>query len=281
MNHALPLGTMVVVGYEAAPLHEQLRQWVRTRIRHLELYPNWLQAPSAEQARAACAGFGMLVHAVHAAWGTDSFSGERIDLASTDEPARRRSQQEVRRSLAFAEAAGASCLVVHPGGVSDPAEGPARTDALRTSIDTLLPAAEKADVRLCLENMPGNAFPGRHMRELVHLVRSYDSPLLRICLDTGHSHIVNSVADDIRIAGRFLATTHVHDNDGLSDLHAGPTTGTIAWETAAAALAEVGYAGPLMLECVQWCRAEADRINPDYLARLYRLCRLAAGNTCG
>jgi len=281
MSDALPLGAMVVVGFEPAPLPEQLDRLEPTRIRHLELYPNWAESPPPEPTRATCAEFGMAIHSVHAAWGTESFSGERIDLASTDETVRHRSVEQVGRSVDYAGGVEASCLVVHPGIHSQPSENARRTDRLRASVDELLPAAREASVRLCLENLPGKAFPGRDMRELTAFVAEYDDPLVGICLDTGHSHIANSVAADIRIAGSLLATTHFHDNDGITDLHVGPTFGTIPWEQAAEAFAEVGYAGPLMLECVGWSREQADRLGTDYLSRLYRICERSAGNSRG
>ena len=56
-------------------------------------------------------------------------------------------------------------------------------------------------------------------------------------------------SDSIRLLGReYLACLHVHDNDGVRDLHWVPYRGVIDWADFSLALHEIGYEGTLSLE---------------------------------
>jgi sugar phosphate isomerase/epimerase len=266
-----PLGWMVAAGFETRSLESQLARLAGTRFGHVEVYPRWAGNPDPEPTRRVCQRAGVIIHSVHGVWGSESHSGERIDLASLRADLRRRSVEEVGRSVAYAGAVGAACVVVHPGVLSDPETLADRADALRAGLEELLPLAERADVRLCLENMPPGVHPGSRTGDLFDLIESIGDSRLGICLDTGHAHIVDTVAGEIRAAGRWLVTTHVHGNDGRTDQHAGPLEGAIPWDEAKQALAEVDYSGPLMLECSRWYNRKPSRMNAEHLDALYRI----------
>ncbi|MCI8442746.1 MAG: sugar phosphate isomerase/epimerase [Provencibacterium sp.] len=74
-----------------------------------------------------------------------------------------------------------------------------------------------------------------------------------VCMDTGHcNHAVpygNPPPQEvIRRLGKKIACLHLHDNDGRSDQHKIPMTGTIDWEAVFDALEETGYSGSYNLE---------------------------------
>ena len=76
-----------------------------------------------------------------------------------------------------------------------------------------------------------------------------------ICIDTGHSNKAMrfgnpSAADVIRMCGKDIIALHLNDNDGLSDQHKTPATGTIDWNDVFSALDEVGFNGVYNLEVV-------------------------------
>jgi sugar phosphate isomerase/epimerase len=116
----------------------------------------------------------------------------------------------------------------------------------------LIEVGREHGVVVCMENMP---FIHQHLatpKALLEFVRTFDSPWLRLCLDTGHAAVFKNgttPADAVRLWGtEYLRTMHVHDNDGRRDCHWMPGKGVIDWADFAAALQEIGYKGVLSLE---------------------------------
>jgi sugar phosphate isomerase/epimerase len=169
--------------------------------------------------------------------------------------------------------AGGTCLVVHPGGLSEPAETAARTDALAESLLALSEHARGTGVVLCVENMPPGVHPGSRMASLFDLVATLNRPELALAVDTGHAHMTADAASETRAAGRLLRTTHVHDNNGRQDAHLPPGLGTLDWTGWLEALDAVDYRGPIVLECIRHLRNEPDSLSYDLLERLRRLTR--------
>jgi sugar phosphate isomerase/epimerase len=74
-------------------------------------------------------------------------------------------------------------------------------------------------------------------------------PGLLCHLDIGHCNLNGRKPDQmIRELHARLSHLHIHDNDGLRDLHLPPGTGCIEWPAVAAALREVGYDGTVTVE---------------------------------
>jgi sugar phosphate isomerase/epimerase len=88
------------------------------------------------------------------------------------------------------------------------------------------------------------------MSELLEVVEEVDPDSLGVCLDFGHANMQRQFAIDeaIRELGEFLIATHIHDNEGASDQHMIPLMGSIEWQSAIAALSDIGYDRPLILE---------------------------------
>ncbi len=70
-----------------------------------------------------------------------------------------------------------------------------------------------------------------------------------LCLDTGHLNLVNERFQEYsqKLGGRIKAL-HIHDNNGMSDLHLAPYSGTIRWNDFYNSLREIGYDGDLSFE---------------------------------
>ena len=88
-------------------------------------------------------------------------------------------------------------------------------DALRRSLDELMPELERAQVPLALENMWGDDW-----KLLNALLDAYPPELIGITYDSGHGN-----SDCLRqlelldAARERLTALHLHDNDGAADLH--------------------------------------------------------------
>lgn len=261
---------MIVHGYPRANLDEELdlAEWIGAET--LEILPLWKSLPDPLDLKTRAGDRGLKIHSAHGCWGGASIRALRVDLGSLDPSTHRESVDDLKRCVDWAEAAGARALVVHPGGLSDPATLEARRDALARGLSTLAEHAEGTSVALCVENMPPGVFPGSRMEDLADLLHELNSPRLRLALDTGHANITAGAAAETLAAGELLATTHVHDNNGRSDSHHPPGRGTIDWPSWFAALDAIDYQGPIMLECVRKVREDRASYRPEVLAPFVR-----------
>ncbi len=132
----------------------------------------------------------------------------------------------------------------------------------------LIPTLEEYDVICCIENMwmCDPVYKNicstilSHAQEMVDMCEVLGDRF-RICVDVGHGILTqDDPAEMIRICGDKLACLHVHDNDGISDLHTFPFSFRdkpygvswkpmyVDWNDVMKALDEVNYRGPFAFE---------------------------------
>ena len=69
------------------------------------------------------------------------------------------------------------------------------------------------------------------------------------CWDSGHSLVIGKdVGKMIHMVGSHLEALHLHDNDGVEDLHIMPYTGKLDWERVARSLGDIRYKGTINFE---------------------------------
>jgi len=266
-----PLGTMVAYGFARGHVDTDLAIAARLGATHLEVLPDWRALPDPLLLRARVAAAGFVLHSAHGCWGGQSIAAPRVDLGSPDPAVHAASVDDLRRCLDWLAAAGGTFLVVHPGGLADPADAPARRDALARGLLALADHAAGNGLVACVENMPPGVHPGSRMADLAALVAELDRPELALALDTGHAHISANSASETLAAGRWLRTTHVHDNNGRQDNHLPPGLGTVDWDGWIAALDTIDYDGPIMLECIRHLRDTPASLDQSLADRLRRL----------
>ena len=144
----------------------------------------------------------------------------------------------------------------------------------------LLPTAERAGVGLALENITDVHGESRGMRrlycagvaELIELVDGFSSPRVGICWDTGHAHIQRlEQGAAIRALGSRLKAVHIQDNDGRTDQHLLPYTGTISWPVVLEALRAGPYGGDFTFEVAQAIRPLPDPLRDGAVRRMFEL----------
>lgn len=145
-----------------------------------------------------------------------------------------------------------TCFVVHPlmpFGEENP-EPDWFWELNRDFLTRLTAVGEAHGVIVCLENMPMKKLTLSAPADTLRMVKEINLPYLRVCLDTGHSLVMGvQPGEAVRQIGReYLACLHVHDNDGVHDLHQIPYAGKADWPDFAAALREIGYTGVFSLE---------------------------------
>ena len=121
--------------------------------------------------------------------------------------------------------------------------------------DPMIPTAEKYKVNIAFETY--GAARGTAMRTVQYFaypdafMRQYDAldtKYKTICVDTGHTHEVESfwVPSPERIIksfGKNVSLLHLHDNSGTRDEHLLPGMGNIKWPAVFDSLDEIGYTG--------------------------------------
>ena len=108
---------------------------------------------------------------------------------------------------------------------------PNEIGALRFS--RMLDAAAKAGVRIAVENT-------RFLEYNRFFLRYSDSEAFGFCYDTGHNNCYTPGEDPLGEFGRFLCTTHIHDNDGSADQHHPMGEGTVDFGRVFSRLAALG-----------------------------------------
>jgi sugar phosphate isomerase/epimerase len=268
---ARPLGTMIAYGFPKGDVAVDLAIANRLGASVLEILPDWRSFPDAKPLRDRIRDEGFSIHSAHGSWGRQAIFADRVDLGSIDSSVWSASVDDLKRCVDWLAAVGGTHLVVHPGGLSDPEQVAARRDALAQGLSALADHAVGLNTMICVENMPSGVFPGSQMVELAQLVAELNRAQIRLCLDTGHANIVASAATETIEAGRWLATTHVHDNNGRSDTHDPPGIGTVVWDEWLEALDQINYRGPVMLECIRHLRSNPDSLNRSLMERLDRM----------
>lgn len=151
--------------------------------------------------------------------------------------------------IADAGKASLPILVIHPSKGPTP---PAINSRGLARFSRLLETAEAHGVSLALENT-------RSRIHFDHLLQTF--PELRICYDSGHNHAVTKDPDLLAPYTDRLIAIHLHDNDGVFDLHQLPFEGSIDWPKEMRMLAQTSYAGSIMLESI----SDGTRSPDDYL----------------
>jgi sugar phosphate isomerase/epimerase len=266
-----PLGTMVTYGFTAIDLAAELSLARRLGASVLEILPDWRALPDPGLLHRRVAEVGLAIHSAHGCWGGQAIRASRVDLGELNPVGHRTAVDDLKQCVDWLAAAGGTYLVVHPGGLSEAAEAPARRDALARGLVALAEHTSGTGVVLCVENMPPGVHPGSRMADLFALVAELDRPELALALDTGHAHITATAASETHAAGRLLRTTHVHDNDGRQDAHLPPGLGTLDWSAWLQALDAIAYRGPIMLECIRHLRNIPESLTGELRGLLGRL----------
>lgn len=104
-------------------------------------------------------------------------------------------------------------------------------------IDSIAPLAKEMGITICIENLydgtGGHLVEGpccnarKAVERIDYFNDKYGAEVLGFCFDTGHANIVGIDFERfITTLGSRLKVLHIHDNDGISDLHQIPFTFT-------------------------------------------------------
>ena len=102
-----------------------------------------------------------------------------------------------------------------------------RTEAL---LDFLVPVAKEMGITICLENLYDSVGgrliegpccdAGKMAARIDKMNEKYQAEVLGFCLDTGHANLTGINLEKFIVAmGHRIKVLHIHDNDGVEDLH--------------------------------------------------------------
>lgn len=143
----------------------------------------------------------------------------------------------------------------------------AEWEKTREFLEYLAPFAKEYGITMCIENIYTSV--GTHIIEgpccnakkaakrIDAMNEKFGAEVLGFCFDTGHANLVGIDFEDfITTLGSRLKVLHIHDNDGVADLHQIPFTFTKTrennpstdWEGFYRGLAKIKYQGAINFE---------------------------------
>lgn len=158
---------------------------------------------------------------------------------------------------------GSPYVIVHPSSL--PHDKKREKEANMEMYKTLIPYAKKYNVKICLENMfyvnDGHIYEAccSDIREACEYIDELNEiageELFSFCYDLGHANLLGKpIRESLQMLGKRLTTLHIHDNDGVLDLHRQPYAfshynGYITdWNGFVNGLKDIGYDGALSFE---------------------------------
>lgn len=157
-------------------------------------------------------------------------------------------------------------------------------------IDSIAPFAAKNGITICIENLYN--LQGSHMIEgpccdaqkaakrIDEINKRYGAEVLGFCFDSGHANLLGiDFADFIRTLGDRLKVLHLHDNDGIHDLHQLPYTFTRTrenttstdWEGLLSGLRSIGFDRVLSFETAPVLKAFPTELKEEVLSFIAKI----------
>jgi sugar phosphate isomerase/epimerase len=193
--------------------------------------------PEIEQIERWFAEYHLSLLNLHASQGKEKY------WCSLLEYQRQAGVELVQNRIHMAACLGADVVIIHVPSDAGAEVQKELIGPVRRSLDELLPFAQSQGVRIAIENMEMDDFG-----MLTTLLNAYDESALGLCYDSGHGNIDGRGLDNLERVKNRLIALHLHDNDGVSDQHKLPFTGTVGWERLARLIAESPYEKCLNLE---------------------------------
>ena len=171
-----------------------------------------------------------------------------------------------KKCLAWSAECGIKTITIHTGNVSYPGFGlETFHNCAIESLEKLLPLAKSYGIIICIENI---WHPTNTPERLLDMLNHFNSEHLGMCFDSGHANITAHPTEDpdscaVAAWGKlnmpvqwsfdtleqmlpYIVNCHLHDNNGIYDLHRMPGHGDINWNDLLEMLAKAPR-----LQCIQ------------------------------
>ena len=188
----------------------------------------------------------------------EGVSFDSLNLPSTDQnlcsvtsQMREYSVQQFHAMIDLCEDLGVSMIVVVPGRRANFVPPPLEQAHgwLKAGLESLVPHAERAGVRLILENHHMSPMPT--VLQMTTFLDAFGSDQLGIAYDVANGEFVGEdQAEAIRTAGRWLRQVHLSDASRSKWDHAPIGRSAVDFAAVAQALQQTGFAGTSIVELV-------------------------------
>ena len=163
-------------------------------------------------------------------------------------------------------------------------------------IHSIAPMAKEMGITICIENLYSSV--GKHIVEgpccnvgkaverIDRINDRYGAEVLGFCFDTGHANLARLDFEDFMTRlGHRLKVFHIHDNDGVGDLHQIPFTFTKTrenqpstdWEGFVRGLRAMGFDKVLSFETAPVLSAFPQDMKEDVLSLIAKIGKHFAG----
>jgi sugar phosphate isomerase/epimerase len=194
-----------------------------------------------------------------------------FSIGSKDPDIRSVVNKRLHQGLDVCAALGATQMVIHSPYTTwdynnldyNPGSRDQVIETVHATVGDVVKRAEDMGCVLVVENIEDK---DPHIR--VELVKSFNSPAMRVSIDTGHANYAHGSTGGppvdyfVHAAGDLLHHVHLQDTDGYADRHWNPGEGNIPWAEVFRALARLNSNPRLLLEVrnKDFVRAGADHL---------------------
>lgn len=157
-------------------------------------------------------------------------------------------------------------------------------------IDSIAPIAKAYGITICIENLyngvGGHLIEGpccdalKAVKRIDEMNARYGAEVLGFCFDIGHANLIGLDFEDfIKTLGSRLKVLHIHDNDGIGDLHQIPFTFartrenqcSTDWDGFIRGLRAIDFDGVLSFETAPVLTAFPEELKRDTLGFICRV----------
>jgi sugar phosphate isomerase/epimerase len=170
---------------------------------------------------------------------SDAKAGKWLSLSDPDEYKRIDTLNRTKSLIDIMNMFGASIIVIHPGGEGSPVEN------LYRSINELISYCKGKGIKIALEN---GITDFSKTENIIDIVERFHEEYVGICLDLGHTNIIEDPIQALYRCKERLLSIHVSDNNGKEDSHMLPFEGNIPWIDISKTLKDINYEGPFVYE---------------------------------
>ncbi|MBE6612540.1 MAG: sugar phosphate isomerase/epimerase [Ruminococcaceae bacterium] len=201
-------------------------------------------------------------------------------------------REAVRKALIGSAVLGAKYAIVHPPIMADNRYGSKSAENKALAMEfygSLIPTLDEWNISIAVENMwhtdpvkkticPTTCSSAEELCDYVDTLNGMckNGDRFVVCMDVGHTNLSArdmDVREYVNLLGHRLKALHVHDTDGVHDLHTAPGFGNVDWEAFCLGLRDIGYDGDFTFEANCFDNNFDPELMPDAERLLYRIGR--------